>query len=614
MPVWRLVHRKGLSYPSAKQLPELNLSGVPQDSLVVSFRKSAAVKPAKVLRKISAISQVGRQCVAQDVTLIGLQLDSPLAPILMWDIAHALPVGAVLRVWDDIVDRPWLARPYYAEALVPIERTSRGLVYRKVAALPAEDGDLDSWTFGIPVGPEDATLLNACVKRVLELDVPRKEILLCGRPGDNFLYWDKVRIVGEDITAPPVQISRKKNRLVQEAAYQNLCIIHDRVFLPANFMQAVRSFGNAYPLTAFQSMYFDDKFNLVPRRYSDFNVTHRIIGQTIQGAMRDGSAGKYAPVAFPLIDAQEFTYANAHRCSRNTYPTGSLYIVKKAVWLRCPQNESLMWEEFEDVEHGERAWEMGIPSRVNPFGFSQSLNARPRLSQLGTVRIELRHGGYGIYRPLFEALPLPRKPLIRKTIERALIDVATFGRKWSPDIDIPELSSSVIRSHDRIRVIVRLVHGARLPIRRGEVLSFLKDFARLVVSDSLPYAWYEYMLQQVRRRGAEGFRGGDVSGIFLEEILNQTGQRLHRDVFAKTLRDYLPRRSLLVTLGSVVSAILLGLQNHRAFYFPGGWWWRYRMIHATTPYEDYADAPEPAAHGAVFSGQLPSAVAPGGAG
>ena len=31
--------------------------------------------------------------------------------------------------------------------------------------------------------------------RILELDVPRKEILLCGRPASNFKYWDQVRIV-----------------------------------------------------------------------------------------------------------------------------------------------------------------------------------------------------------------------------------------------------------------------------------------------------------------------------------------------------------------------------------------------------------------------------------
>ncbi|MFH7439462.1 hypothetical protein RA269_28935, partial [Pseudomonas syringae pv. tagetis] len=77
--------------------------------------------------------------------------------------------------------------------------------------------DLDSWTFGITVGPGDATVINAAVKRILEIDILHKELLLCGTPGSNFAYFDKVGIVGEDITAPPVQIGKKKNRLALEA-------------------------------------------------------------------------------------------------------------------------------------------------------------------------------------------------------------------------------------------------------------------------------------------------------------------------------------------------------------------------------------------------------------
>lgn len=112
-------------------------------------------------------------------------------------------------------------------------------------------------TLAIPTGPEDATLLNACVARILELDVPRKEIPRRLDLAEYlFKYWDQVRIVGEGI-APPVQICKKKNRLCTgSASYANLCIIHDRVFLPSNFREMVHRFGNAFPLTALQSIYF----------------------------------------------------------------------------------------------------------------------------------------------------------------------------------------------------------------------------------------------------------------------------------------------------------------------------------------------------------------------
>ena len=90
-------------------------------------------------------------------------------------------------------------------------------------------------------------------------------------PHPDFKYFDKVRIVGTDIPAPPVHITRKKNVLAQEARYENLCIIHDRVLLPSNFWSAMVAFGDHYPFTGLQSFYFVDKHNLIPRKYSDFN-------------------------------------------------------------------------------------------------------------------------------------------------------------------------------------------------------------------------------------------------------------------------------------------------------------------------------------------------------
>jgi hypothetical protein len=75
----------------------------------------------------------------------------------------------------------------------------------------------------IPTGPEDATLLNVAVKRILELNIQEKEILLCGRPGENFKYWDHVRIVGEDISAPPSKF-HEKEPTCSRGTYENLCM------------------------------------------------------------------------------------------------------------------------------------------------------------------------------------------------------------------------------------------------------------------------------------------------------------------------------------------------------------------------------------------------------
>ncbi|NLA18961.1 hypothetical protein GPU89_20440 [Burkholderia cepacia] len=124
-----------------------------------------------------------------------------------------------------------------------------------------------------------------------------------------------------------------------------------------------------------QSLYFDDKLNMVPRRYSDIGISHRVRGQSERGVMRNEGverASEFAPAVLALTERSSFFSHNALRYDQTSYPTGSMYICKKSVWLSCPQNENLHWIEFEDLEHAYRASDMGIPSRVNPYGVTQS--------------------------------------------------------------------------------------------------------------------------------------------------------------------------------------------------------------------------------------------------
>lgn len=594
-----LEYRKKLGYAGSKRLPRISVNDIlrfPEGSTVLTFRKpegcrEVACIPIRYARNVSALTrfsglaQVGT---SSDITLHGIEADSSLAPIMVWDVAHALPVGGVLRFTGNLSDKHQLDLPYFNGAFERADKLD-GLVseYWKVAQLAAEKSTLDAWTFGIPVGPEDATLLNACVKRILELDVPEKEIVLCGRPGSNFKYWDQVRIVGEDIQAPPVQIARKKNRIAQEARHPNLCIIHDRVFLPKNFMEAVRRFGNAYPLTTFQSIYFDDKWNLVPRRYSDFNVAPKVSAQTTQGLVRGEGvrAGQYSPATFALVERGGFAYANPHRSSPMDYPTGSLYLCKRDVWLSCPQDESLAWAEFEDVEHGARAARMGIPSRVNPHALTQSMISRPMIAWLGSIHAEKPSGVIYKYRALLESLPFPRKPMLKKTQEQAVRDVVRFASKYAPGIPQDVLATGVTNARSRLAMITSIIHNVRLPVRKADVQEFLKDYEKLIVGDQMSYQWFEYASHKIVTEGGEGM------ALFCEEsseLFNQAALRSRNAVFARTMEDFLPENGLMSRLGSLVSAALLGLEANRTFVFDGGLYRRYRLIRDSTPYLDYA--------------------------
>jgi hypothetical protein len=586
--IHRLKYRRKLGYPMAAMLPpitedEINAFG---DAAVFTFRAGKGLLVSeRVISKVSAITRLTVPAGVHKIVLHGLESDSPLAPILMWDIAHSAAVGAEIVVNESVAMPCYLDRAYFGHALTKVESSAGSSIYRKERAFDAEEGDLDEWTFGIPVGPEDATLLNACVARILELDISRKEILLCGRPASNFKYWDQVRIVGEDITAPPVQICMKKNRLVQEATFENLCIMHDRVFLPSNFRQVVHRFGNAFPLTALQSIYFDDRLNLVLRRYSDFGVGLRLDSHIAHGVARDSelTPGRYATAVLPDVETTGFVFGNAHRYTKNHYPTGSLYLVKRKIWQRVPQDERLMWTEFEDIEQGERAAKFGIPSRVNPYGVTQSLIARPILAWLGATQAESSNGGDRMHRTFYEMLSfIPRKPLIKKTRANAIQDGATFMRNWGVpnDSTIEPLASAMTTTRRRLRWIRQVVAAVHLPLHRATLAKFLKDFEKLVMGDQVPYGWHTATVNEFVHGPEKGMhRFFDT----LTELFNQSAQRPKKYLFANTLEDYLPTSRWRVFFGTLVSCLYLVRKQHQLFVLAPGLLPKIQAIWASTP-------------------------------
>lgn len=594
MALIQLRHDKRLGYAAGgrQALPALPdaWSGNATQATVISFRPPAHGRAHRVVRGVHACRR-WTDVPAGDLVLYGLETDSPLAPLILWDLAHAAAVGSRLVVRGESLRPTYLERSYFATGLVLEGSDDDQLVFRKTAALPAErDAGLDRWSFCIPVGPEDATILNAVVRRILELDVPTKEILLCGRPGANFRYFDRVRIVGEDITAPPVQICAKKNRLALEAQYENLCILHDRVFLPLDFHRAVTRFGDHFPLTTFQSLYFDDRFNAVPRRYSDFNVAPRVSAQPTRSLMRDNDPARlsqFAPATLAVTEEQGFYYANPLRHSRHAYATGSLYLCKRAVWLHCPQDETLYWTEFEDIEQGFRADTGGVPSRVNPHGLYQSVIARPLLSISGAVHYETMRGTPKVYRAPLEPLQIPRKPLLKMTQEHGQRLLARFaGTHTAAHVTPHAPANAVLSTRLRARALLHSVHRARVPIQRKAIDRLLTDFEKQVVFDQCPYAWRESMTHLFLQQGGQA-----VAALVRDNplLLNQFSQRPKGQVFAAGLKDYFPRRGLGTWLGSCLSALVLTWKNRHLMYLPGHVVSRFRAIWNSTPFEDYLE-------------------------
>ncbi|MGI0646882.1 hypothetical protein ACRCPS_17855 [Pseudomonas aeruginosa] len=586
-----LVHDPRLGYPKAGELKSLpsSVSELPAGARVISFRSLKGCKPGAVIKNLHGAMRPTGIYSGGPLHFYGLQGDSPLAPLLLWDAAHFAPVGERITLVEDTPIEPYLGREYFSAGLKLVSKDGSTSVFEKFAPLPAElDDDMDSWTFGIPVGPEDATVLNAVVKRILEIDIPNKEIILCGKPGANFAYGDHVRIVGEDITAPPVQICKKKNRLAQEATYRNLVILHDRVFLPRHFGEMVRKFGPRYPLMTLQSMFFDNRLCLGYRRYSDYGMAMGEISGGLTALHRsNGKAVTIAPAAFTEIERTGFCFASPMRYNLDTsYPTGSMYICRKEVWLQNPLDESLLWVEFEDIEHGLRASKAGVPSRVNPFGISQTITTRALLGTQSPV--ETAGGPLAVTSPSYLS-PLPKKPLFKLSAATALAKLNQFAAKYHANHHGAAVPTGLkkIGAARWLGLVNSTVQKAAFSNTEASVREFLSDYEKLVLLDQLPNTQLEAMRLRFLEDPVTAKRELISNS---SEIRNMLHQRPRQSWFYSSLVEYFHSRPLSLP-GVLLTAISAYSSNGKLFYFPS-LFAAIRAVYNSTPFKSYTEEPK----------------------
>lgn len=469
MKIIALTHLRKLKYPVCRAVfdpAKLNVADA-YNTTVVTFARSQI--PA---RRISALDRLE---VASTGDFVLSHFDSsPLGPQLLWDIAHQLHIGKMLYLQASDSVAQVLSRSYYRDSFCEIAQTTDGVrAFTKIAFLPAEaDRGLEAWSFCIPTGDGDPAVLNDCVARILALNLPQFEIILCGRPREDFLYWSHVRIVGEEIASPPVHITRKKNVLAAAANYPNLCILHDRVLLPLNFYEAVQKFGDDYPFTGFQSFWFADTWQAVPRRYSDAEVALSLPELNLE-------AGRLERSDWRLLERMQHSIRHPERTNfGRDYLTGSLYLCKKSVWLHAPQNENLYWQEYEDVEQGLYAGIAGIPTRINPYSLTTSNFYRSIFHYFGLVHGMKVNGRTVSQRAPQEFWGFPRRPHIGITQATARARLSEFALRYIGNDDRVTQTKSLTGIR-RYILITRLLWAAK-----GDTTNLVNDWHRLVLCEA----------------------------------------------------------------------------------------------------------------------------------
>ena len=326
-----------------------------------------------------SLQRPGRAEALDAVITVGLR-DSRFALILFWEILHALRVGGI---WVDL-DRPgslrgtrlctkdFLVRPYFSQVLEPLLQDASGdcsfSVLRKTGAALAERGTGRSWTFGI-LTARDSDAAARMIEQLLALSVTG-EVLVAGPLPSRLPPDPRVRGLDVDSSNPRGWITRKKNLVVEQAACDNVGLLHDRYSLPPSLDAALGVPGCPGVFT-FPQLYFPSYARVSFFRHLDYQVI--LPDGDVDAQLR---LGAYRPLGFPTPGPSRTFYPRYNDFHEHAFCAGGAIFSRTGVLRALPLDERLYHNENEDTEYGLRCHRFGIPHRVSPLAVLESVQAQ----------------------------------------------------------------------------------------------------------------------------------------------------------------------------------------------------------------------------------------------
>ncbi len=220
-------------------------------------------------------------------------------------------------------------------------------VCKKIESTKIPGDSIDKWTFGMITKGERNDWIEEIIQAIHKQNIPNYEIIVCGtyhdRKEKNFRY---IPFKERDDKG---WITKKKNLIVKDAQYENLCIIHDRIVLGDGWFEGIKKYGNCFELLC--------------------------VKQTLRGNpnLRTGDWITFGendldlPYGIAKLDYEDW--------DEQIYVGGMLTTLKKSIAIECPWNETLYWGE-EDVELTFRQRDAGFLPRFNEYSSVEALSWR----------------------------------------------------------------------------------------------------------------------------------------------------------------------------------------------------------------------------------------------
>lgn len=261
----------------------------------------------------------------------------PLRPYNYMMSELAICLGERYKVYkkdfDGTVDRFWLKK---------IE-----------SALPKNDS-ISKWSFGIVSNGSKNDRVISIINQIISFQIPEFEILICGpKPSENLPEVVKIIDDSELYFDVRIPISKKKNKIIDEANYNNLVIMHDRISFENDWYQKICEYGNHFDQLCMPIL-DEDTHSL---RINDWMAI-------------DNDLTKFEKSKGVILNYKEW--------SPFVYVDGGFMVIKKHIIAKPKLNPLLNWGEMEDVNLSQRLYLEGnsISFYVAPVLFTQTHRIR----------------------------------------------------------------------------------------------------------------------------------------------------------------------------------------------------------------------------------------------
>ncbi len=170
------------------------------------------------------------------------------------------------------------------------------------------------------------------IKRIVPQDC--RDIIVVGGTNE---YGGEVNHIPFDESIKHAWITRKKNLAVAAAKYENVVITHDYFLLDENWYSGFLKYGNNFTVCS------NVVLNKDGTRFRDWQLKDP----------------QWRPGPLPQLQRRrllpyDFRHQNLHN---NMFINGGYWVAKKHIMQHIPLNESLSWNEGEDIEWSNRVTE-----------------------------------------------------------------------------------------------------------------------------------------------------------------------------------------------------------------------------------------------------------------